>query len=222
MYRTARNRGCFAQDMCAITVQYIIFYLFIRDEEWKQQRYIIFKMQSMAGLMVFFLLGCITFRSNIGYEQVKDEPRIHISEHVRWMGMYGPTIQLEVAPQQRFALRQIALGGEVSSLPIEAFSQLIGNDGSASYALSQMLTLSSIGFHLVHYQFDDFVGKVGIFNPYLNLHSPPLCLDGATMTTTGTCFSAYGIAQAMLFIDHPNEFRWSVGISMHQTIAVEF
>ena len=138
------------------------------------------------------------------------------------MGIYGPTIQLEVAPQQRFYLQQIAIGGEVSLLPIEMFSPILINEDSASYPLTQMLTLSSIGFHFLHYQLDDDGAKFGVLNPYLNVHSPPLCLDGATIVETGTCFSAYGIAQAMLFLNHPNEFRWSFGISMHKTFAVEF
>ena len=166
--------------------------------------------------MLIFIISCVTLRSSIGYEEVEEKPRVHISEHLRASHSFGPTLQLEFAPNHQKTLHQFAIGAELAPLSAIAF-------GPSEYETNPLLypfILSSIGMTLFHYQYDPDGSKYGVLNPYLNIHSPPLCLDGSTIYDTGTCFTIHGTTQAQIYLNHPNEFRWNVGISMHQNLNI--
>jgi len=158
--------------------------------------------------MLLMLLGCIVMRSNVAYESVSGENRVHISETMRLMNILGPKLHLELAPGNQAPIQQIALGGDISLSP---FVLPLIEEWEISDPMHQAIFSSGIGANIFHFQDDEEGIKFGILSPYIQLHTPSLCLDGQEFL----CFTAYGEYQYQIFWAHRNEHRWQLGLSMH-------
>ena len=172
-------------------------------------------------MITLLVMGCYTLRSSIGYESVDTKSRIHLSEHLRLSHIYGPTIHVEIAPEEDIWLQQFSVHAELSLASIamgleESFQVDFGLN--EEHLLTQALLLSSIGSNVFHYQYDENSGaKYGLFTPYIMLHTPPFCLDNRSIFETSICLSVHSQHQVQLYLYHPTEVRWSIGISVHNT-----
>jgi len=170
-------------------------------------------------MLLFSLLSCVWFRTNIAYERMTvDENHLHISETMRLFNMFGPTLHLELAPGNIVPMRQVRIGAETSLAPLLmlAFESEIDD----SSLIGQILLFSSIGTNIIHYQYKAGEKLFGVFSPYVQIHSPPLCLGGyETDMTEGLCLTAYGEYQYQMFLQHPNELRFHVGLAIHYVIG---
>ena len=172
-------------------------------------------------MISILLIGCYTFRSSIGYESIDQKNHLHISEHLRVSHVYGPTIQLEIAPEKEQWIQQFAVHAEFSLASIaavleEPFNIDFGLDEEQLF--TQALLLSSLGSNLFHYQHDELSGaKYGLFTPYIMLHTPPLCMNDRSILETSLCFSIHSMHQIQFYVHHTTELRWNIGLSMHYT-----
>ena len=170
-------------------------------------------------MSLLFLFSCVWFRSNLGYENTDAAGhRIHLSETVRLLNFFGPTLHLELAPENIVPVQQARIGAELSLAPL----LMLATDGKLNEEspLEQAFIFSSIGAHLFHYQYNETENLFGVLSPYIQIHSPPLCLgEYETDMTEGLCLTAYGESQYQIFLRHPNALRFHVGLALHYVIG---
>ncbi|MAA80246.1 MAG: hypothetical protein CL916_13410 [Deltaproteobacteria bacterium] len=157
--------------------------------------------------MLLFLIGCIFWKNNIGWNKQEKTHEIHLSSTIRYLHLFGPTAKLHLNPTPKY----LSIGMEAS--PALIFSQILSLEKINEKMLKEIYFLSAIGIDFGGVHFSKEKTKISIFSPYVQLHTPAFC--PVKERRTMLCITAYGESQYNIMLGHPNEINWNTGLSIH-------
>ena len=157
--------------------------------------------------MLLFLIGCIFWKNNIGWQTQPQHKELQLSSSIRYFHLFGPSAKLHLAPTPTY----ISLGLEAS--PTLVFSKIISPEDIRHRFLKEMFFLSAIGIDLGGFHFSSQKRNLSILSPYVQIHTPSFC--PIRKRRTMLCLTAFGEAQHHVILGEKNKTTLNTGLSIH-------
>ena len=157
--------------------------------------------------MLLFLIGCIFWKNNIGWQTQQNKHELHLSTTLRYLHLFGPTAKLHLAPTPQY------LSDGIEASPALIFSQFLSLESIQNKIIKQMYFLSAIGVDIGGIHFSNEKSSISLFSPYLHLHSPAICPMKERRKML--CITTLGEYQYQTIIGQPNVHSWNTGFSIH-------